>query len=186
MPDRPVSELHSDNEFGKLDAMIEGIKFAMITTTGPDGALRSRPMTTQRPAHGSSFDGTLWFFTGIHTAVARDVEHSPVVNLSYAEPSDARYISISGTAEISRDRQQMAEMWNDLYKAWFPMGLEDPEICLLRVTVATAEYWEPPSGKMIQLLGIIKAAATGERASGGAHHVVEFNSARAKVKSNNP
>jgi general stress protein 26 len=184
LPNRPISEVHSETELDKLIPMIEGVKFAMITTTGPDGALRSRPITTQRPPHGGSFDGTLWFFTGSHTAVATDVRRSPQVNLSYAEPSDSRYISISGTAEISRDRQQMADRWKDLYKAWFPMGLEDPDICLLRITVATAEYWEPPSGKMIQLLGILKAAATGELSLGGTHQVVEFSSARAKVKPN--
>lgn len=186
MPNRPISELHTETEFDKLNTLIEGIKFAMMTTTGPDGLLRSRPMTTQKPAHDRAFDGTLWFFTGLRTAVAADVEQSSVVNLTYAEPSDSRYVSISGTAAISRDHHQMADMWNDVYKAWFPMGLEDPDICLLKVTVTTAEYWEPPSGKMIQVLGTIKAAATGERAPLGTHQVLEFSSGRAKVKSNNP
>jgi general stress protein 26 len=186
MPDRPISEIRNNSEYEKLNTLIEGIKFAMITTFGPDGVLRSRPMTTQKPAHGRSFDGTLWFFTGIRTAVATDVERSPIVNLSYADPSDSRYVSISGTAEISRDHAQMADMWNDLYKAWFPMGLEDPDICLLKVSVTAAEYWEPPSGKMIQLLGILKAAATGERAPESNHQVLEFSADRARAKSNHP
>ncbi len=189
MQNRPVSNSHDEHdaqaEFDKLNKLIDGIKYAMMTTVGADGALRSRPMTTQKPSHESAFDGTLWFFTGLHTTIAKDLEYSPVVNLAYAEPSDSRYVSISGTAEISRDHQRMADMWNDLYKAWFPMGLDDPDICLLKVTVATAEYWEPPSGKMVQFLGMIKAAATGERAQPGGHQVVEFTAGRAKAKTNN-
>jgi len=57
----------------------------------------------------------------------------------------------------------MEELWNPVYKAWFPKGLEDPNIGLMKVNVTDAEYWDTPSGKMVQLIGFVKALATGKR-----------------------
>jgi general stress protein 26 len=183
----PISEVHTETDFDKLDKLIRDIKFAMMTTIDANGALQSRPMTTQKRPEGRAFDGTLYFFTGLKTGTVEEISRDPRVSLSYASPDDSRYVAITGTAEISRDRSLMQSMWSDIYKAWFPQALDDPEICLLKVTAERAEYWEPPSGKMVQLLGILKAAATGERAKPGGHHVLDMEHApgeprAAKVK----
>jgi general stress protein 26 len=145
-------------EVNKLAQLIKDIRIAMMTTCGDDGALRSRPMATQQ----NEFDGTLWFFSGLSTGKVDELHKNPVVNLAYADPADARYVSVSGNVEVSRDHGKMQEFWSDLYKAWFPQGLADPDLCLLRVDVTTAEYWDAPAGKMVAFLGILQAAATGE------------------------
>jgi general stress protein 26 len=149
----------------KVGELIEDMKIAMLTTVAHDGALHSRPMATQQ----STFDGTLWFFTGLSTDKASELERNPEVNLAYAEPADMKFVSLSGRGEILRDRMKARELWSDVYKAWFPQGLDDPDLCLLKVEVSSAEYWEAPSGKMVQIVGFLKALATGERARGGDH-----------------
>jgi general stress protein 26 len=154
----------------KVGDLIKDIKMAMLTTEAEDGVLRSRPMATP----GSPFDGTLWFFTSASSGKVSDLDWNPEVNLSYAEPSDTKYISVSGNGEIVRDRAKMEELWSDIYKAWFPQGLNDPDVCLLKVEVSTVEYWEANSGKMVQLFGYIKALATGERAQGGEHGAMDI------------
>src|SRR5580698_5043586 len=174
---RPISEVHTETDFDKLDKLIRGIKFAMMTTIDGTGALQSRPMTTQKQPEGRAFDGTLWFFSSGRTSSVQEIAHDTRVNLTYASADDSRFVSVAGTATISRDREMMKQLWSDIYKAWFPQGLDDPDICLLKVTAERAEYWEPPSGKMVQLLGILKAAATGERAKPGGHHVLDMEHA---------
>jgi general stress protein 26 len=183
----PISEVHSETDFDRLDTLIKDIKFAMMTTVDSAGTMQSRPMTTQKRAEGQAFDGTLWFFSGLRTSVVEEIAHDPRVNLTYANAGDSKFISVAGTAEISHDRDLMRSMWSDMYKAWFPQGLDDPDLCLLKVKAERAEYWEPPSGKMVQLLGIVKAAVTGERAKPGGHHVIDMedapgNPAAAKAK----
>jgi general stress protein 26 len=183
----PISEVHSETDFDRLDKLIKDIKFAMMTTVDASGALQSRPMTTQKQPDGEAFDGTLWFFAGLRTSVVEEISHDPRVNLTYEDTGDSKFISVAGTAEISRDRELMSRMWSDLYKAWFPQGLDDPDLCLLKVKAERAEYWAPPSGKMVQLLGLVKAAVTGERAKPGGHHVLDMeeapgNPAAAKAK----
>lgn len=161
----------------KVGDLIKDIKMAMLTTEAEDGVLRSRPMATQN----SPFDGTLWFFTSASSGKVGELDWNPEVNLSYAEPSDTKYVSVSGNGEIVRDRAKMQELWSDIYKAWFPQGLNDPDVCLLKVEVSAAEYWEAKSGKMVQLFGYIKALATGERAQGGEHGAMDLQPESAKA-----
>jgi general stress protein 26 len=143
----------------QLWSMIKDIKFAMLVTEQEDGTLRSRPMATQQ----AEFDGDLWFFTAVDAPKVAEVRYHSKVNLSYAEPDDQKYVSVSGTCEVVRDNAKMKELWNPVYKAWFPNGLDDPRLTLLKVTVTNAEYWDAPAGKMVYLIGYVKAMATGEQ-----------------------
>jgi general stress protein 26 len=148
----------SQDTISKLGDLIKDVKFAMLTTVADDGVLHSRPMATQQ----QEFDGDLWFFTRSDSTKVHEAQRQQHVNVSYANPDDQKYVSVSGTAELVRDPQKNKELWNPIYKAWFPKGLDDPELALLRVRVTDAEYWDTPSGKMVQLIGFVKALATGE------------------------
>ncbi len=154
----------------KLNDLIEDIDFAMLTTVDTDGVLRSRPMSTQE----AEFDGTLWFFTSDKTHKVEEIERDNRVNASYAAPEDNAYVSVSGTASIVKDKAKMEELWNPILKAWFPKGLDDPNICLLKVDVEQAEYWDSPSSTIVQIVGFVKALVSGQRASGGENEKINL------------
>jgi general stress protein 26 len=65
-------------------------------------------------------------------------------------------------AIVIRDSQKAKELWSPVYKAWFPQGLDDPDLALLKVKVESVEYWDTPSNKMVQLFGFVKATLTGK------------------------
>ena len=148
----------------KLKDMLEGIDFAMLTTLC-DGKLHSRPMSTQQ----FEFDGDLWFFTSRDSHKVDEVNADNRVNVAYSAPDDNRYVSVFGRAEIVKDRAKIEELWNPVYKAWFPEGLDDPKVCLMKVIVEEAEYWDASNSKLVQLAGFIKAIATGQEMKGGEH-----------------
>lgn len=154
----------------KLNGLIEDIDFAMLTTVDTDGVLRSRPMSTQE----AEFDGTLWFFTSDNTHKIEEIERDNRVNASYAKPEDNVYVSVSGTASMTKDRAKMEELWNPILKAWFPEGLDDPHICLLKVDVEQAEYWDSPSSTLVQIAGFVKALVTGQSADGGENEKINL------------
>jgi general stress protein 26 len=147
---------NSERPFDTLLEKIKDIQFAMLTTVDAHGELRSRPFTTLK----TEDDGTLWFFMNGDTPTARELQNEPQVNLSYAKPDKNMYVSVSGTAALTRDRAKMKEIWNPALQAWFPDGLDDPNLTLLRVKVAKAEYWDSPSNKMVELAGMVKAILT--------------------------
>ena len=147
------------SDIEKLRDLIKDVRVAMLTTVDEDGSLRSRPMATQE----MELDGELWFFTGAGSPKVREVQREQHVNVSYANPDDQQYVSVSGTAQVVHDRAKAEERWNPILKAWFPKGLDDPDLALLRIRVEKAEYWDSPSSKMVQLVGFVKAVTTGKR-----------------------
>lgn len=153
----------------KLKELIEDIDFCMLTTIEGD-RLKSRPMSTQQ----FEFDGDLWFFSSENTHKVDEIKNDPRVNVAYSKPDDDRYISVSGRAEVVRDRAKIEELWSPVLKAWFPDGLDDPTLCLLKVAVEEAEYWDTPSGKIVQLVGFVKALATGQEMEVGDHARISF------------
>lgn len=148
---------HQDN-LKKLYALIRGIKFAMLTTVDARGSLRSRPMTTLE----AEPDGNLWFFTAIDAPKVAETRRDEQVNLGYSDPSDNRYVSVSGRAEVLRDRAKIRELWRPAHKAFFE-GPEDPRLALLRVTPVEAEYWDSPSNIVTQTISMVKNMITGDK-----------------------
>ena len=152
----------------KLRSLIDDINICMLTTVDAEGCLHSRPMAVQQ----SEFDGDLWFLTGKSTGKTGEIRRDQHVNVSFADEDDQKYVSVSGRAMTLDDRSKIKELWNPLYKAWFPKGLDDPDLTALKVTVEKAEYWDSPNGVATQLYGFVKAVTTGERGALGEHEKV--------------
>jgi general stress protein 26 len=155
----------------KLQELIKDIDIAMLTTQDVDGSLRSRPMGTQEV----EFDGDLWFFTDDETAKVYEIQHQRHVNVSYADPKSQTYVSVSGTASVVRDSAKIKELWSPLYKAWFPEGVDDPNLVLLKINVEKAEYWDSPHGTVMTMIGFVKAIVTGQSYEPGDHDKLNLN-----------
>ena len=153
----------------KLGKLISDVQFAMLTTADPDGSLRSRPMATHFNHNAKEFDGTLWFFTKDHSPKVDEVQKDHHVGVSFASPEQSTYVSVSGMATLVKDRAKNEELWDKKYIAWFPKGLDEPELALLKVTVDKAEYWDAPSSTVAHIVGFVKAATTGKPAHVGDH-----------------
>ena len=151
--------------------LIRGIRVAMLTSVDADGELHSRPMATQ----DLDFDGTLWFFTAADSEKADELGRDARVAVSYADEGASRYVSLSGAARVLRDREKMRDLWKPLLKAWFPKGLEDPELALLEVTITGGEYWDAPSSRLVRLAGMVKGALTGSGMPAGEHGHVDVH-----------
>lgn len=153
----------------KIRELTHDIDFCMLTTFD-GGQLRSRPMSTQE----MEFDGELWFFTSDNTHKIDEIAKDNRVCAAYSKPDDNTYLSLSGRAEVVKDRAKIEELWSPALKAWFPEGLEDPHICLLKIPVEQAEYWDAPSSKIVQLFEMAKAIATGTEADYGENKKIDL------------
>ena len=149
--------------------MIKDMRTAMLTTVD-DGVLRARPMR----GHQDAFNGTLWFFTKASAHKAAEIDRQAQVNLTYVDQGSERYVSISGRAELVVDRLKFKELWNRFTAAWFPDGIDDPDLALLKVTAEQAEYWDGPSSRMVQLWRLAKAKLAGEEPDLGDNEKVDL------------
>lgn len=150
-----------EQSLAKLKELIADIEVACLVTLDSDDNLHSRPMATQ----ALDADAELWFFTNDYTAKVDDLRLHPQVCASYAAPDQNRYVSVSGTAELVRDADKVRALWKPMLKAWFPQGVDDPDLALIRIDIVSAQYWDASSSKLVQLFSKVKAIATGESAA---------------------
>ncbi|MGM0423156.1 MAG: pyridoxamine 5'-phosphate oxidase family protein [Pseudomonadota bacterium] len=147
-----------------LWALIEDIKVAMMVSH--DGQhMRSRPMYTVQ----DSFEGRLWFFTHVNSEKVDEIILNEDVCIIYADTDDDKYISLSGTASLCRDRALVDQFWNPFVAAWFPEGKDSEDVGLIEVKIQKAEIWDSKKNKMIQLYEMIKANVTGHQPDIGDH-----------------
>lgn len=166
--DSHYKELSGKEGQEKISELVKGIHIAMMTTLANDGTMSSRPMAVQ----DEPFHGTLWFLTRSTSEKVDEVEGDRNVTLTFAEPKDSKYITLKGVASLSQDRARIRQLWNPMYKAWFPKGEDDPEITVLRVDVSEADYWEASGSKLVMLVKYVAAAVTGGKVPiGEAGHV---------------
>lgn len=140
MPDDPVV---------KLSELINGIDLAVLTTVRPDQTLHSCPMVS----HGIEPNGVLWLLTSDHTDKVEAVRTIQQVSLAFCDPARQRYVSVSGFCELIRDRAKAQQLWKPAYSSWFPGGVDDPKLILMRIVAQQAEYWDSTAFEMVPLVG---------------------------------
>lgn len=153
-------ELSGPEGLAKIEDLIKGIHICMMTTVGKDGSMDSRPMGVPSGEKGK-FDGTMWFLTRGSSEKVNEVESDRHVTLTFAEPKDSKYVTLKGKGSVSSDRSKIKELWNPIYKAWFPKGEDDPDISVLRVDVIEGDYWEASASKLLVMAKYLAAAVTG-------------------------
>lgn len=154
--------------------LIKDTKFCMLSHRHGDGSLHSHPLTTQNKALDEG--NTLYFFVSKATELGQRLRLDGNVNLSYANPKDDTWVSISGTATILEDAGKKKELFGTIDKAWFD-GPDDPKLELVAVRINEAEYWNIKESKLLQLLKMGAAAATGNRPNMGEHAELKFGKA---------
>ena len=151
------------HELDLLREKIKDIRIAMMTTQEADGDFHTRPMST----HQMDVDGTMWFFSYDDSNKVREIQQNDRVALGFSDTGSETYVSLSGHAEVVKDKAKIDQLWDDFLKTWFPNGKDDARICLIKVSPHAGEYWDRPGGKMMTLFEMAKGAITGKPDSSG-------------------
>ncbi len=163
------------SELDKVMEMVGDIETAMLVTRRSDGHLVSRAMATQAQAPGAD----LWFVTTGGSGKLAEISADPHVNVTYFNESSREWISISGTAIISHDRDTIRTLYRPDWSAWFPdegdsrHGTpDDPRMVLVGVTIAAATYLEVNKPRPVVLYEVVKGWLKGDMPDiGDMHHV---------------
>jgi general stress protein 26 len=127
----------------RMHAEIADIEIAMMTTRRRDGHLESRAMATQKRAAGAD----LWFVALKESAKVSDLEADPHVNLAYYKDRTREWVSVSGLASLTDDREKIGELYAPDWKFWFPDEgdprhgtVDDPRLVLIAVEIHEATF----------------------------------------------
>jgi general stress protein 26 len=155
----------------RLAKLVEKIDIAMFTTVGPGGYLVSRPLSTQ----AARFDGErVWFFVDAGSPKVDEIRRNRKVNVSYASRDRNTYVSLAGDARLDRDPARIAAFWSDALKAFFPKGMDDPDLALIEVRPRTAEYWDGPGSMLGKAISFVVARVTGNDDVMGENRIVDL------------
>ena len=162
-------------ELEQLYDLIDEIEIAMMTTRRGDGHLESRAMATQQRADGAD----LWFVTAEDSGKLRDLAADPHLNLAYYKDRTREWISVSGLATLSRDRDKIRELYAPDWKIWFAEDgdprhgtADDPRLVLIAVEIHGASFLEVDKPRPVALYELAKGFLTGDAAELGEVHRV--------------
>ena len=136
--------------------LMNKIGFAMLVTRDGD-KLRARPMS----AFLERENNAIYFLTDARRHKDNEIAQHPAINLSFADAGSQKYVSLTGTAVVSNDREKIKQLFTTPAKAWWNSA-EDPNIRVLKVTPDDAEFWDSP-GTVISYVKMAAAAVTGTR-----------------------
>lgn len=142
-------------------------RLCMLTTTGTDGQLCSRPMTVQR----IDDDATVWFIASRDSRKAEQLRANAAALVTTT--GDGSWTALAGPAAVVDDLDTLRDLWSPAAEAWLPGGPEDPDAVLVRVDVESGEYWDGPDSRVATVVSMLRARLTDERPDVGDHGVVD-------------
>lgn len=158
-----TKDLYDEKAVEKIKKLVKDITSCMFCTKVTDIPFRTRPMATVDVDE----EGNLWFFSSTSSDKNDEIKNDDLVQLLYAKNSDSHFLTVTGRAKILKDHSKIDELWSSMIKAWFPDGKDDPDLSLIKVVPEEAHYWDTVHGKMITLLKIATAVASGNRVDEG-------------------
>lgn len=121
--------------------ILHSFSSAMLVTKTLEGQLRARPMVIAQ----CESDADLWFVTDAESGKIDELKEDARVAVTMQNAS--RFLSLSGKATVSRDKQQVETLWQDRWRAWFPGGVDDGNLVVVHIAAEHGEYWDASSLK---------------------------------------
>ena len=155
----------------KLVEMVKGVRSCMFITHEKNTEnLSGRPMGISRV----DADGTMWFFTKTSSMKVDELTNEAKASVAIIDENHNNYLMIGGTVALVHNKMTMNSLWNPLMKTWFPEGIDDPDMVLLKMTPHEAHYWDSSSSKMVVLFHMLKAIVTGKEYDEGEHGTIKL------------
>lgn len=147
------------HDIERFEDLLQRFDHAMLVSVAQDGSLHARPM-----AIADNDGAALSFATSNRSTKATEIAMRPGV--AVVMQAAGAYLAVSGTARLVDDRARIERLWRDDWKLWFPDGPADPDLVLIEIDPARAEYWDRTGARRLEFLWEAgKALATGRRLS---------------------
>ncbi|MCU0385011.1 MAG: pyridoxamine 5'-phosphate oxidase family protein [Flavihumibacter sp.] len=152
--------LQNKQAIQKLKELVDQIDIGMVCTY-PAGSqfVHAVPMSRQEVDD----EGVIWMLFSSASETFRNLEANPELSILYSDIKGYNFLSLNGTATVSRDPDRIDKYWNKFVEAWFEKGKEDPQIRILKVIPKEAHYWDNKTNKLVTLFKVASSALTGAR-----------------------
>lgn len=129
---------------------------------------RARPLS----ARVRRDEDAIYFLVNADSAKNEQLAQYPKVTLAWSDSSRYKYVTASGHAVVTNDREKIEELWEKTDEAWWN-DAHDPEIRLITVTPDEGELWDSP-GRIVATAKMVFAAVTGAKPEMGDNAKVDL------------
>jgi general stress protein 26 len=157
-PEENHEDLSGAEAGSKIKQLAEKASACFFCTRIRSGApVKVRPMSIRKVDE----NGDCWFLSADDSHKNSELADDPSMQIMLQGSAHSDFLTLFGTASISRDREKIKELWAPLVKAWFTEGVDDPRITVIRFTPSDGYYWDTKHGGLVAFVKIAVSAATG-------------------------
>lgn len=148
---------------GAIERIREVVKktescFFCTAVSAGSGSGATRPMSVQKVDDA----GTLWFLSASDSHKNAELAEHPAVRLFFQGSEHSGFLTLTGTATVTRDRKKIKELWEPILKTWFTEGEGDPRITAIGVAPSGGYYWDNKHGNAVAGIKMMIGAAIGK------------------------
>lgn len=146
-----------ENGKSNLYELVKGFDVAMLVTH-QSKEMHARPMVIARLDKGMD----AYLLTDTDSVKVEEIDKNPHALLTFQ--STKQFASVKGAITIDHDRALLKTMWKETWKIWFPKGMDDPSVAVLKFTALEGEYWNNSGLQGLKyVFDATKAYISGER-----------------------
>jgi general stress protein 26 len=159
-PEDNYEDLHGSEAIEKMKTLTDKAKTCFFCTKALNGntVQKVRPMSVQK----LDDQGNFWFLSANDSHKNQELQSDNSVQLLFQGSAHSDFLSVTGTASISTDKNKIKELWEPIIKTWFTGGVDDPRITVIKVEPAEGYYWDNKHGNAVAFLKMAAGAAMGK------------------------
>ena len=165
--------LTGDSAFTKIRQLLKDLPIAFMVTAH-DNTITARPIGVVGD-HGA-FDGSVWFITDRRSRKVQAIESGATTALLFQNDRDGTYLHMTGHAAVIEDPEKLKELYTPVQRTWFPDGVDDPHITLLRFDATEATYWDGHASMLRLAFAYAKSVVTGAPGASGNTGIADLSS----------
>lgn len=158
-----TENLVSTDAIEKLKEFVDKNATCFFCTDIKEGRFEARPMSTQK----IDASGNIWFLSPKASDKNTEIEQDNKVQLLYNLSEHSGFMLIRGVASISYNKEKIEELWEPIVKVWFPAGVDDPSISVIKVVPDDGYYWDTKNGKLVAFAKMAASLVTGKTMDDG-------------------
>src|SRR5688500_4233665 len=156
--------LTGEDALAKIRELLKQFPIAFMVTA-QDNTIVARPIGVV--GDHAAFDGSLWFITDRRSRKVQAIQGGATTALLFQNDREGAYLHLTGRAVVVEDAERLKKLYTPVQRTWFPDGLDDPHMTLLRFDADRGEFWDKHNGMLRLLAAFAKAMVTGTPGSSG-------------------
>jgi general stress protein 26 len=121
-----------------IGAIADYQKTAFIASVDDEGFPNIRAMLQPRKRNGIK---EFWFTTNTSSLKVAQYRSNPKASIYFCDNRFMRGVLLFGAVEVLEDTESKEMIWRDGDDKFYPLGVTDPDYCVLKFTVSKGRYY---------------------------------------------